>query len=153
VAKVLCDALIANSAIDKMDKSQIFDERTGLVYARYRRGYLTVLNAALSRMGCSVVFAGTEFSMADADRVYPSIGKPERIVKITSFPLVRDPTALFQNVLDLSNCRIDDEHLSKLIGRARFVAKVIAELFAASDNPKKTKQEVLKLNLETRLLN
>jgi hypothetical protein len=167
--EVLRDKLISPSALAKEKvvteislltvktntglSESMFDKRRGDVFPQYRRGYLTLLRAVLSHLGCPVILAGTEFSLCDAERVYTSIGKPDRLVKIVHFPVVSSSQvfSLLNSALDLSDCKIKDDQLLLLEGRTRFTARVITALFELPYTSNNTKQEMLDKAIEQSL--
>jgi hypothetical protein len=82
---------------------------------------------------CSLVFAGTEFSLTNADRVYSAIVKPERLRRITSFPIIHahkvEPT--IDSIVDISDCTIQEPSKQQIQGRNRFAIGIVAQLIYA----------------------
>ena len=136
---VLMSKLISPSLVltQKSRNPPSFLDKYAHVELEYRRGFLTVLSAALDRLifQKTWLLAGTELSLANAERVGSSVGKPELIDKITEYPQASEDDVLsrLDALIDLSGCSIPQEQLQLLSGRNRLHMKVI-EALISQDN-------------------
>jgi hypothetical protein len=127
------------------NKSDFLNEKRQ-IRKKYRRSFLTPLSATLSSLsiGASVIMSGTAFSLADADRVYSGIVKPDLFVRVVKFPNMKEVSLdpYLNKIVNLDACATPPAKRQKICGRNRFCVSPIQQLLKTGDTPSLTKQEV-----------
>lgn len=109
-----------------------FLDRHLCVLPQYQRGFLTAIVQGIDTLGIPATFmiAGTAFSLALAERVFPGANKRERVRLICQFAASSpdDVEREIGNAVDLDGCSIAEPQRHKLSGRKRYSMSVITFL-------------------------